>query len=349
MSTTVADRTAHSDVDHPSAAFGTSVGRTTRGAPFVASNWISSTSSACGRRGRAWQRRPPRRALASELGYPVLVRPHHVLGGRRMRVAYAPAELELDEPALVDEFLAGAIELDVDALCDGKSALVAAGLEHVERAGGRTLAARLAGRLGARGLLDLQLALHGGEPYVLEASPRASRTVPFALRPRRRDAPDPEVMSEAATLCLRTAGSCAPPAGAAPPQVRCARCSLNGSTSAPSTLVLDRLSGRLEQPPRRGRGAINRGYAASTDPGPSTATLPPYDGQAIHEQAERGEPPRVDRRDPARLSMQGNSVNTTSRRRRRAVSSLASTTGTLDAYNLAGPPAGDWALKPTVA
>ena len=143
-------------------------------------------------------------SLAAELGYPVLVRPHHVLGGRRMRVAHGPEELELDEPALVDQFLAGAIELDVDALCDGEQAWVAAILEHVERAGVhsgdsacalpapsvpfaledeiRDLASRLARRLAVRGLLNLQLALHGGELYVLEANPRASRTVPFVSK-----------------------------------------------------------------------------------------------------------------------------------------------------------------------
>jgi len=144
------------------------------------------------------------RALAAELGYPVLVRPHHVLGGRRMRVANDADELRLDEPALVDEFLAGAIELDVDALCDGKGAWVAAILEHVERAGVhsgdsacvlpapsvspaledeiRTLVSRVAARLEARGLVNLQLALHNGELHVLEANPRASRTVPFVAK-----------------------------------------------------------------------------------------------------------------------------------------------------------------------
>jgi carbamoyl-phosphate synthase large subunit len=144
------------------------------------------------------------RSLAAELGYPVLVRPHHVLGGRRMRVAHGSEELELDEPALVDQFLAGAIELDVDALCDGEGAWVAAILEHVERAGVhsgdsacvlpapsvtvaledeiRDLASRLARRLEVRGLLNLQLALRGGELHVLEANPRASRTVPFVAK-----------------------------------------------------------------------------------------------------------------------------------------------------------------------
>jgi carbamoyl-phosphate synthase large subunit len=104
----------------------------------------------------------------------------------------------------VDEFLAGAVELDVDVLCDGEQAWVAAVLEHVERAGVhsgdsacvlpapsltpaldeelRDLVSRLVPRLGVRGLLNLQLALLGPELYVLEANPRASRTVPFVSK-----------------------------------------------------------------------------------------------------------------------------------------------------------------------
>jgi carbamoyl-phosphate synthase large subunit len=144
------------------------------------------------------------RSLAAELGYPVLVRPHHVLGGRRMRIANGPDELVVDEPVLVDEYLAGAVELDVDALCDGEGAWVAAILEHVERVGVhsgdsacvlpapsvspaledeiRELVSRVVRRLGARGLVNLQLALHGGELHVLEANVRASRTVPFVAK-----------------------------------------------------------------------------------------------------------------------------------------------------------------------
>jgi carbamoyl-phosphate synthase large subunit len=144
------------------------------------------------------------RAVAESVGYPVLVRPHHVLGGRGMRVATGPDELELDEPALVDEFLAGALELDVDILCDGESAWVGGILEHVEPAGVhsgdsacvipapsvtpfleseiRELSVAIAVGLDARGLLNLQLALHRGELYVLEANPRASRTVPFLAK-----------------------------------------------------------------------------------------------------------------------------------------------------------------------
>ncbi len=84
-------------------------------------------------RGRDAARR--RCEVAERIGYPVLVRPHHVLGGRGMRVVRGPDELALDEPCLVDRFLEGAIELDVDALCDGEGAWVAAILEHVEPAG----------------------------------------------------------------------------------------------------------------------------------------------------------------------------------------------------------------------
>jgi carbamoyl-phosphate synthase large subunit len=141
---------------------------------------------------------------ADELGYPVLARPHHVIGGRGIHVARSAAELAVDGPCLVDRFLENAIELDVDVLCDGEDAWVAAILEHVERAGShsgdsavvlpapsvtvrradeiRDAATGVARALGARGLLNLQLALAGDELYVLEANPRASRTVPFVAK-----------------------------------------------------------------------------------------------------------------------------------------------------------------------
>jgi len=144
------------------------------------------------------------RELAREIGTPVLVRPHYVLGGRGMRVVRDAEALEIDEPVLVDEYLEGAIELDVDALCDGEHAWVAAVLEHVEPTGVhsgdsacvvpgpsvvpalereiRELADAIAGRLGIRGLLNLQLAISDGRLYVLEANPRASRTVPFVAK-----------------------------------------------------------------------------------------------------------------------------------------------------------------------
>ena len=144
------------------------------------------------------------RAVADRVGYPVLVRPHHVLGGQGMQVARGPEEIRCHGPALVDAYLEGALELDVDALCDGEDAWVAAILEHVEPAGVhsgdsacvvpapsvtpaleaeiRAAAAAIARRIGARGLLNLQLAVHGGELHILEANPRASRTVPFVAK-----------------------------------------------------------------------------------------------------------------------------------------------------------------------
>jgi carbamoyl-phosphate synthase large subunit len=142
--------------------------------------------------------------IANRIGWPVLVRPHHVLGGRGMHVAHSPEELRLYGPSLVDRYLEGALELDVDALCDGKEAWVAAVLEHVEPCGVhsgdsacvlpgpsvsealeteiREIASSIAGGLGARGLINLQLAFHGGKLFVLEANPRASRTVPFVAK-----------------------------------------------------------------------------------------------------------------------------------------------------------------------
>ncbi|MGI8605533.1 MAG: carbamoyl-phosphate synthase large subunit, partial [Gaiellaceae bacterium] len=147
-------------------------------------------------------------AVAERVGYPVLVRPSYVLGGRNMRVCYGPDELaEAAAPGdrlLVDAFLEHAIELDVDALCDGESTYVAAVLQHVEDAGihsgdsscvlpaisldeaaleeVRKLVRRLGEGLGVVGLLNVQIALADGKLFVLEANPRASRTVPFASK-----------------------------------------------------------------------------------------------------------------------------------------------------------------------
>jgi carbamoyl-phosphate synthase large subunit len=144
------------------------------------------------------------RRAAEELGYPVLVRPHHVIGGRGVHVARNADELDVEGPCLVDRYVENAVELDVDVLCDGEAAWVAAVLEHVERTGSHSgdsavvvpgpsvharlrdeideLAAALARGLGARGLLNLQLALDGDRLLVLEANPRASRTVPFVAK-----------------------------------------------------------------------------------------------------------------------------------------------------------------------
>jgi carbamoyl-phosphate synthase large subunit len=153
-------------------------------------------------------------ACAEQLSYPVLVRPSYVLGGRGMRVVYEPSELEEwlarealispDEPVLIDKFLSGALEVDVDAVADGETVLVGAVMEHIEEAGihsgdstcvippytlgdatvaeVRTITARLARALGVRGLLNVQYAVRLGDIYVLEANPRASRTVPFVSK-----------------------------------------------------------------------------------------------------------------------------------------------------------------------
>ncbi len=144
------------------------------------------------------------RELAHRIGFPVLVRPHYVIGGRGMHVAHSAEELRVEGPCLVDRYLEGALELDVDALCDGETAWVAAVLEHIEPTGVhsgdsacvlpgpsvsaaledeiREVAARIAAGLVARGLINLQLAVHHGKLYVLEANPRASRTVPFVAK-----------------------------------------------------------------------------------------------------------------------------------------------------------------------
>jgi carbamoyl-phosphate synthase large subunit len=144
------------------------------------------------------------RAAADELGYPVLVRPHDVIGGRGIHVAYAAEDIRVAGPCLVDRYLAGAVEFDVDVLTDGEDAWIAAVLEHVERAGShsgdsavvvpapsvtpaleqeiRAAVTAIARGLGTRGLLNLQLALAGDDLLVLEANPRASRTVPFTAK-----------------------------------------------------------------------------------------------------------------------------------------------------------------------
>ncbi len=144
------------------------------------------------------------REIADRIGYPVLVRPHHVLGGRGMHVARSAAELRVEGPCLVDRYIEGALELDVDALCDGEDAWVSVVLEHVEPTGVhsgdsacvvpgpsvtealeaeiREIATTVARGVGARGLMNLQLAVADGKVWVLEANPRASRTVPFVAK-----------------------------------------------------------------------------------------------------------------------------------------------------------------------
>jgi carbamoyl-phosphate synthase large subunit len=148
-------------------------------------------------------------SVAADVGYPVLVRPSYVLGGRAMRVCYRPDDVhaamsEAKGRVLVDRFVENAVEIDVDALCDGRDTVVAAVMQHVEEAGVHSgdsacvlpppsltapqlaeveeIVRRLAPALGVVGLLNVQLAVAGGAVYVLEANPRASRTVPFASK-----------------------------------------------------------------------------------------------------------------------------------------------------------------------
>jgi carbamoyl-phosphate synthase large subunit len=148
-------------------------------------------------------------AAADEIGYPLLVRPSYVLGGSAMRICYDGDQLRaamsaVHGPVLLDSFIENAIELDVDALCDGEDVYIAAVMQHVEEAGvhsgdsacvlpapSLTLAAalevehvvkRLGPALGVVGILNVQLAIADGHVYVLEVNPRASRTVPFASK-----------------------------------------------------------------------------------------------------------------------------------------------------------------------
>ena len=148
-------------------------------------------------------------AIAHRIGYPVLVRPSYVLGGRAMRVCYRSNEVVrafhgISGPTLVDRFLEKAVELDVDALCDGEDTYIGAVMEHVEEAGIHSgdsscvlpapsltaavaleiedIVCRLGRALGVIGLLNVQLGVVEGKVFVLEVNPRASRTVPFASK-----------------------------------------------------------------------------------------------------------------------------------------------------------------------
>jgi carbamoyl-phosphate synthase large subunit len=143
--------------------------------------------------------------VAARIGYPVLIRPSYVLGGRAMRICYSPEGVgAIDRPVLIDRFVESAIEIDVDAVSDGQDTYIGAVMQHVEEAGIhsgdstcvlpapslsaaedaeiRAIVRRLAPALGVVGLLNVQLALADGEIFVLEANPRASRTVPFASK-----------------------------------------------------------------------------------------------------------------------------------------------------------------------
>ncbi|MFI6166994.1 carbamoyl-phosphate synthase large subunit [Nocardia sp. NPDC051052] len=152
--------------------------------------------------------------IAASIGYPVLVRPSYVLGGRGMEIVYdenslegyisRATELSPEHPVLVDRFLEDAIEIDVDALCDGDEVYLGGVMEHIEEAGihsgdsacalppitlGRSdieavrrSTVALAKGIGVKGLLNVQYALKDDVLYVLEANPRASRTVPFVSK-----------------------------------------------------------------------------------------------------------------------------------------------------------------------
>jgi carbamoyl-phosphate synthase large subunit len=152
--------------------------------------------------------------IAAEIGYPVLVRPSYVLGGRGMEIVYDAStlasyidratEVTPDHPVLVDQFLDDAVEIDVDALYDGTELYLGGVMEHIEEAGIhsgdsacalppitlgaevveriRTSTEAIARGVGVRGLINIQFALAGDQLFVLEANPRASRTVPFVSK-----------------------------------------------------------------------------------------------------------------------------------------------------------------------
>jgi carbamoyl-phosphate synthase large subunit len=149
--------------------------------------------------------------IAERIGYPVLVRPSFVLGGRAMEICHDPEqarnflkeafEVAEDAPVLVDKFIEDAIEVDVDAVSDGQEVIIAGMLEHIEEAGTHSgdagmclpphslsdaqcakladITRRLAGEMRVCGLINVQFAVKGGTAYILEVNPRASRTVPF--------------------------------------------------------------------------------------------------------------------------------------------------------------------------
>ncbi len=151
---------------------------------------------------------------ADKIGYPLVVRPSYVLGGRAMEIVHGRDDLETymrvavevseDSPVLLDKFLNDAIEVDVDAVCDGKSVVIGGIMEHIEEAGVHsgdsacslppfTLSERIQNRLRQQtkelarglkviGLMNIQFAIKGNDIYVLEVNPRASRTVPFVSK-----------------------------------------------------------------------------------------------------------------------------------------------------------------------
>ncbi len=153
-------------------------------------------------------------AVANVVGYPLVIRPSYVLGGRAMEIVHDESQLlrymtqavqvSGDSPVLLDSFLTDAIEIDVDALCDGKDVYVAGVMQHIEEAGIHSgdsacslppfsldeatvaelelQAQQLALALGVVGLMNVQFAIKDGDIYILEVNPRASRTVPFVAK-----------------------------------------------------------------------------------------------------------------------------------------------------------------------
>jgi len=154
------------------------------------------------------------KVVAARIGYPVLVRPSYVLGGRAMEIVYDEAGLDVymreagrgshEHPVLIDDFLQNAVEIDVDAVCDGKDVLIGAIMEHIEEAGihsgdsacmippqtlpgvvlevVRDYVRKTALGLGVMGIVNMQMAYKDGTVYVLEANPRSSRTIPFVSK-----------------------------------------------------------------------------------------------------------------------------------------------------------------------
>ena len=152
--------------------------------------------------------------LAEEIGYPLVVRPSYVLGGRAMEIVHEQSQLERymreavkvsnDSPVLLDRFLNDALEIDVDAICDGEEVLIGGIMQHIEQAGVhsgdsacslppyslsaelqdelRAQTVKMALALGVKGLMNVQFAIQGTTVYVLEVNPRASRTVPFVSK-----------------------------------------------------------------------------------------------------------------------------------------------------------------------
>ncbi|MCC5809938.1 MAG: carbamoyl-phosphate synthase large subunit [Ectothiorhodospiraceae bacterium] len=152
--------------------------------------------------------------LASEIGYPLVVRPSYVLGGRAMEIVYDESELERymneavkvshNSPVLLDRFLDDAVEVDIDAICDGTDVLIGGVMEHIEQAGVhsgdsacslppytlsgevqdrmRDQVRQLAHALNVVGLMNTQFAIKGDDIFILEVNPRASRTVPYVSK-----------------------------------------------------------------------------------------------------------------------------------------------------------------------